>query len=170
VTVFDHSLVPAGLKDPAFLATLAAEHGTPLFVYDEDELRARCRDYVANFGDGNVAYAGKAFLCTAMARLVEEEGLHLDIATGGELHVAMHAGFPPERIVVHGNNKSVEELDLALAVEAGRIVVDSFDELDRLEQLAAARGDRPQVLVRVTPGVEAHTHEFIETGTDDSST
>jgi diaminopimelate decarboxylase len=168
VTVFDHSLVPAGLKDPSFLAALAAEHGTPLFVYDEDDLRARCQDYVANFGDGNVAYAGKAFLCTAMARLVDEEGLHLDVATGGELHVALHAGFPPERIVVHGNNKSVEELDLALAVEAGRIVVDSFDELDRLEQLAGARGDRPQVLVRVTPGVEAHTHEFIETGTDDS--
>jgi diaminopimelate decarboxylase len=168
VTVFDHSLVPAGLKDPALLAALAAEHGTPLFVYDEDDLRARCRDYVANFGDGNVAYAGKAFLCTAMARLVDEEGLHLDVATGGELHVALHAGFPTDRIVVHGNNKSVEELDLALAVDAGHVVVDSFDELDRLEGLAAARGDRPRVLVRATPGVEAHTHEFIETGTDDS--
>ena len=103
-----------------------------------------------------------------MARLVAEEGLDLDVATGGELHVALHAGFPAERIVLHGNNKSSDELRAALDAGVGRIVVDSFDELDRLEELAARGRAAPRVLVRVTPGVEAHTHEYIETGTDDS--
>ena len=96
------------------LVGLAEEHGTPLFVYDEDDLRARCRKYVAAFGADRVAYAGKAFLCVAMARLVAEEGLHLDVATGGELHVALHAGFPAERLIFHGNNKSDAELTLSL--------------------------------------------------------
>jgi diaminopimelate decarboxylase len=150
------------------LDALAADLGTPLFVYDEDDLRRRCREYAGLFGAGSVAYAGKAFLCVAMARLVAEEGLHLDVATGGELHVALHAGFPPERIVFHGNNKSTPELTAALDAGVGRIVADSFDELDRLERLATERSARPSVLVRVTPGVEAHTHEFIETGTLDS--
>ena len=103
-----------------------------------------------------------------MARLVAEEGLDLDVATGGELHVALHAGFPPERIVFHGNNKSTAELAAALEAGVGRIVVDSFDELDRLERSSARVCPRPRVLVRVTPGVEAHTHEYIETGTEDS--
>src|SRR3954471_13723684 len=114
------------------LVGLAAEFGTPLYVYDEDELRDRCRHYRAGFGEGGVAYASKAFLCTAMARLVAEEGLDLDVATGGELHVALQAGFPAERIVFHGNNKSSDELRAALAAGVGRIVVDSFDELERL--------------------------------------
>ena len=164
----DRTLVPPALQDPGMLEALAAELGTPLFVYDEDDLRRRCREYVSTFGAGNVAYAGKAFLCVAMARLAAEEGLHLDVATGGELHVALHAGFPPERIVFHGNNKSTAELTAALDAGVGRIVADSFDELDRLERLANERSARPSVLVRVTPGVEAHTHEFIETGTLDS--
>ncbi len=163
----DRALVPPGLQDADALESFAAEYGTPLFVYDEDDLRRRCRAYLAHFGEGNVAYAGKAFLCTAMARLVGEEGLHLDVATGGELSVATRAGFPAERIVFHGNNKSVEELTQALEAGVGRIVVDSFDELDRLERLAPQHR-APVVLVRVTPGVEAHTHEFIETGTEDS--
>ena len=149
------------------LAGLAAELGTPLYVYDEDELRARCRAYRAAFGAG-VAYASKAFLCTAMARLVDEEGLDLDVATGGELHVALHAGFPAARIVMHGNNKSNGELRAALDAGVGRIVVDSFDELDRLDDLVARAPEPVALLVRVTPGVEAHTHEYIETGTDDS--
>src|SRR5204862_2543746 len=102
-----------------------------------------------------------------MARLVAEEGLDLDVATGGELHVALHAGFPAERIVFHGNNKSSDELRAALAAGVGRVVVDSFDELERLEQLARD-GAAATVLVRVTPGVEAHTHEYIKTGTEDS--
>ena len=147
---------------------LAAEFGTPVFAYDEEHLRARCREAVASFGSRAV-YATKAFLCTAMARLVYEEGMGLDVATGGELHVALAAGVPGERLTMHGNNKSVHELELAIDAGVGHIVVDSFDELDRLERLTAtASGDRVQILLRVTPGVEAHTHEFIATGQDDS--
>ncbi|MBV9953336.1 MAG: alanine racemase, partial [Acidimicrobiia bacterium] len=149
------------------LGALADEHGTPLFVYDEDHLRARCREAVAAFGDG-VAYATKAFLCRAMAALAHEEGMHLDVATGGELHVARAAGVPAARLVLHGNNKSLDELRRARHAGVGRIVVDSFDELDRLDALHAADGLRPPVLLRVTPGVEAHTHEFVRTGQDDS--
>ena len=164
----DRALVPAALQDAGALEALAQEHGTPLFVYDEDELRRRCREYIAHFGAGNVAYAGKAFLCTAMARLVADEGLHLDVATGGELHVALRAGFPADRIIFHGNNKSMDELTRAFDAGVGRVVADSFDELDRLERLVSRRPTNPDVLVRVTPGVEAHTHELIETGTDES--
>jgi len=146
---------------------LAAEHGTPLFVYDEDHLRARCREAVAAFGDG-VAYASKAFLCVAMARLAHEEGMHLDVATGGELHVALAAGVPADRLVLHGNNKSTAELRMAREAGVGRIVVDSFDELERLAALHAEDGIVPKVLIRATPGVEAHTHEFVRTGQIDS--
>jgi diaminopimelate decarboxylase len=160
---FDVTLVPPGLRD-LDLESLAQRYGTPLFVYDEVELRRRCRAYVDAFGTGSVAYAGKAFLCRAMVRLVDEEGLHLDVATGGELHVALHAGFPPERIVFHGNNKSDDEVTAARDAGVGRVVADSFDELGRLERL----GFPGDVLVRVTPGVEAHTHEYIETGTERS--
>jgi diaminopimelate decarboxylase len=159
----DGSLAIAGCSTLA----LAAEFGTPLFVYDEAHLRARCREAVEVFGDG-VAYATKAFLCLAMARLVHEEGLCLDVATGGELHVALAAGVPAERLVLHGNNKSMDELRQARQVGVGRIVVDSFDELDRLDRLHAQDGLAPQVLVRATPGVEAHTHEFVRTGQIDS--
>jgi diaminopimelate decarboxylase len=118
-----------------------------------------------------VAYATKAFLCRAMARLAYEEGMQLDIASGGELHTALSAGVPADRLVLHGNNKSVAELEAALMAGVGRIVVDSFDEIARLGQLLngpAQRPDRPQVLVRVTPGVEAHTHEFVRTGQEDT--
>jgi len=149
------------------VAQLAEQFGTPLFVYDEAQLRARCREAVAAFGDG-VAYATKAFLCRAMARLAHEEGMHLDVASGGELAVALAAGVPPERIVLHGNNKSDEELAVARAAGVGRIVVDSFDELDRLERLHAVDGIVSKVLLRITPGIEAHTHEFVMTGQDDS--
>ena len=146
---------------------LAERFGTPLFVYDEAHLRARCREAVAAFGDG-VAYAAKAFLCLAMARLVHDEGMHIDVATGGELHVALAAGVPADRLVLHGNNKSVEELRVAREAGVGRIVVDSFDELERLAVLHAEDGRRPKVLIRATPGVEAHTHEFVRTGQLDS--
>ena len=149
------------------LLELTEEFGTPLLVYDEEHLRARCRETRSAFGDG-AAYAAKAFLCRAMARLVAEEGLHLDVATGGELYAALDAGFPPERLVVHGNNKSLLELTEALEAGAGRIVIDSFDELDRLEALARSLSMRPRVLIRVTPGVEAHTHHYVETGGEDS--
>lgn len=146
---------------------LAAEFGTPLFVYDEQHLRDRCREAVSVFGDG-VAYATKAFLCSAMAKLAHEEGMQLDVATGGELHVALHAGVPAERLVLHGNNKSMRELRMAVDAGIGRIVVDSFDELDRLDALHADTGVAPKVLLRLTPGVKAETHDYIATGHDDS--
>ncbi|MBL6619713.1 MAG: diaminopimelate decarboxylase [Ilumatobacteraceae bacterium] len=151
------------------LGALVEEFGTPLFVYDEDHLRGRCREAVAAFGAGRVIYATKAFLCRAMARLAYEEGLLLDVSTGGELHVALAAGVPASACVLHGNNKSEEELRFAIEAGIGRIIVDSFDELDRLERLhQAGLGPVPDVLIRVTPGVHAHTHEFISTGQDDS--
>jgi diaminopimelate decarboxylase len=150
------------------LLELAAEFGTPLFVYDEAHLRARCREAVGAFGVGNVAYATKAFLCAGMARLAHEEGCLLDVATGGELHVALTAGVPADRLVLHGNNKSLDELRRACTVGEHRIVVDSFDELDRLDALHAEGVPTPAVHLRLTPGVEAHTHEFIRTGQDDS--
>jgi diaminopimelate decarboxylase len=146
---------------------LAAEFGTPLFAYDEGHLRASAREAVAAFGAG-ATYASKAFLCRAIARLVHEEGMAIDVATGGELAVALAAGVPADRLHLHGNNKSVAELRQALQAGVGRIIVDSDDELDRLEALAAEGLRRPQVLLRVTPGVKAETHEFISTGQDDS--
>jgi diaminopimelate decarboxylase len=146
---------------------LAAEYGTPLFVYDEAHLRAHCRQAVEAFGPG-VAYATKAFLCSAMAKLAYEEGMDLDVATGGELHVALAAGVPADRLVMHGNNKSSSELTMALEARVGRIVVDSFDEMDRIDRLVVNGLPRPKVLVRVNPGVEAHTHEYLQTGVVDS--
>jgi diaminopimelate decarboxylase len=149
------------------LDDLAQRFGTPLYVYDEAELRGRCREYVTAF-PGGVAYASKAFLCSAMARLVADEGLDIDVATGGELNLALHAGVAPARVVFHGNNKSETELEAALRVGVGRIVADSFAELDRLEVLVAGGYPAPAVMVRVTPGIEAHTHEYLETAIDDS--
>ena len=146
---------------------LAREFGTPLFVYDEAHLRARCREAVAAFGPG-VNYATKAFLCTAMARLAVDEGCNLDVSTGGEYHVARAAGVPAERLVMHGNNKGLDELRRALSEGIGRVVIDSFDEIDRIEALVAEGLPAPKALLRITPGVEAHTHEFIRTGQDDS--
>jgi diaminopimelate decarboxylase len=149
------------------LDDLATEFGTPLFVYDETHLRNRCREAVAEFGTGNVIYATKAFLCKAMARLAHEESLMLDVATGGELYVARAAGVPADRCVMHGNNKSEDELRYAVTEGVRHIVVDNFDEIDRLESILVG-GSRARVQVRVTPGIHAHTHEFISTGQDDS--
>ncbi len=147
---------------------LAAEYGTPLFVIDEDDFRARCREIAAAFGGGhNVHYAGKAFLCSEIARWVDQEGLSLDVASGGELAVALHAGFPAERIAFHGNNKSVDELTTAVKVGVGHIVLDSITEIDRLDTIAGEAGVVQDVLLRVTVGVEAHTHEFIATAHED---
>ena len=167
VTAPDGHLAVGGLD----LLELAERFGTPLFVYDEEHLRARCREAVAAWGDG-VAYATKAFLCLAMARLAHEEGMWLDVSTGGELHVALAAGVPATRLVLHGNNKSDDELSRALGLGVGRIVVDSFDEIGRLSRLvptSVSRGaGRQAVMIRVTPGVEAHTHDFVRTGQEDS--
>jgi len=146
---------------------LAEQFGTPLFVYDEEHLRARCREAVAAFGVG-VNFATKAFLCKAMARLAAEEGCNLDVSTGGEYHVARSAGVPADRLVLHGNNKSTAELRRAMSEGIGRIIIDSFDEIDRIEALVAEGLPVPKALIRVTPGVEAHTHEFVRTGQDDS--
>ncbi|MFY1673033.1 diaminopimelate decarboxylase [Plantactinospora sp. WMMB334] len=159
----DGALEVAGLG----VRELAAEFGTPAYVLDSDDLRSRCRDFRAAFPDEDVYYAGKAFLCRAVVRVVAEEGLHLDVCSGGELAVALAAGMPPDRIGFHGNNKSPAELARAVDAGVGRIVVDSFQEIDRLTALARERGVRPGVLVRVTVGVEAHTHEFIATAHED---
>ena len=154
----------AGVK----LTDLAHEYGTPLFVIDEDDFRGRCREIAAAFGGGaNVHYAAKAFLCSEIARWINEEGLSLDVSTGGELAVALHADFPPERIVFHGNNKSVAELTAAVKAGIGHVVVDSMIEIERLDAIAGEAGIVQDVLVRVTVGVEAHTHEFISTAHED---
>jgi diaminopimelate decarboxylase len=146
---------------------LAQEYGTPAYLLDEEDLRARCREFAAAFGDADVYYAGKSFLCRAVVRVIEEEGLFLDVCTGGELAVALAAGFPAERIGFHGNNKSLSELSQAVEVGVGRIIVDSFEEIARLHEISEKSGKRPAVLVRVTVGVEAHTHEFIATAHED---
>ncbi|MBS4727311.1 diaminopimelate decarboxylase [Mycobacterium sp. SM1] len=150
------------------LTQLAREYGTPLFVVDEDDFRSRCRDIAAAFGGPqNVHYAAKAFLCTEIARWVDDEGLSLDVCTGGELAVALRAHFPVKRIVLHGNNKSLAELSMAVAARIGLVVVDSMAEIERLDAIAADAGVVQDVLVRVTVGVEAHTHEFIATAHED---
>lgn len=147
---------------------LADQYGTPLFVIDEDDFRSRCREVAEAFDGGeNVHYAAKAFLCTEVARWVEQEGLSLDVASGGELAVALHAGFPAQRIALHGNNKSVRELTDAVRAGIKYIVLDSMTEIDRLDAVAAAAGIVQDVMVRVTVGVEAHTHEFIATAHED---
>ncbi|MFD2421035.1 diaminopimelate decarboxylase [Amycolatopsis pigmentata] len=147
---------------------LAETYGTPLFVIDEDDFKTRCAEHARAFGDPSlVHYAGKAFLCTEVARWVAEEGLSLDICSTGELAVALRAGFPPKRIAFHGNNKSSAELELAVEAGIGVIVVDSFFEIARLADVAARLDVVQQVLVRVTVGVEAHTHEFIATAHED---
>ncbi len=146
---------------------LVAEFGTPAFVLDEDDFRRRARAYRTAFGQADVYYAAKAFLCTAIARWVAEEGLGLDVSTGGELAVALRADFPAERVLFHGNNKSVAELRRAVRAGVGRVVVDSFAEIERLAAVAAGEAVRQKVMVRVTVGVEAHTHEFIATAHED---
>lgn len=160
----DDSLSIGGVR----VAELAAQYGTPLFVYDEDHLRARCRAAVNAFGAGNVVYATKAFICGAMARLAHEEGLLLDVATGGELHTVLHAGVPASSCVLHGNNKSLDELRMAIAAGIDHIVVDSFDEIDRIEKLHADGLPVVRIQLRITPGVHVHTHEYVSTGQDDS--
>jgi diaminopimelate decarboxylase len=152
---------------------LAETYGTPLFVCDEDDLRSRCADYREAFGaEAGVFYAAKAFCSRAVLRWVSDEGLGVDVCTGGELEVALSAGVQPEMITLHGNNKSLAELSRAVAAGVGHIVVDSFEEIARLAYVAehgrpGTPQRRPRVLVRVTTGVEAHTHEFMATAHDD---
>jgi diaminopimelate decarboxylase len=147
---------------------LAAQYGTPLFVVDEDDFRARCREMAAAFGaPERVHYASKAFLCGEIARWVADEGLSLDICSGGELAIALAAGFPADRIAMHGNNKSVAELEAGVSAGVEHVVLDSNIEIDRLDAVAGSAGVVQDVLIRITVGVEAHTHEFIATAHED---
>ncbi|MFJ5719517.1 diaminopimelate decarboxylase [Streptomyces sp. NPDC093149] len=147
---------------------LAEEFGTPAYILDESDFRARCRAWADAFGrDADVFYAGKAFLSRAVVRWLKEEGLNLDVCSGGELTCALDAGMPAERIAFHGNNKTVEEIERAVTVGVGRIVLDSFQEIARVAHVAQRLGKRQRVQIRVTVGVEAHTHEFIATAHED---
>ncbi|WP_418059559.1 diaminopimelate decarboxylase [Pimelobacter simplex] len=156
-------LVVGGLP----IADLVAEHNTPAYVLDEDDFRGRARAFRDAFADYDVYYAGKAFLSVAVARWVAEEGLHLDVCSAGELTVALRAGVEPARIGYHGNNKTVAELRRAVSAGVGRIIVDSFQEVERLAMVAADTGLPARAMVRVTAGVEAHTHEYIATAHED---
>ncbi|WP_246942343.1 diaminopimelate decarboxylase [Bacillus pinisoli] len=153
-------------------ATLAKEFGTPLYVYDVALIKERARGFRKTFEELNikaqVAYASKAFSSIAMFQLVEEEGLSLDVVSGGELYTALAAGFPAERIHFHGNNKSPYEIEMALNAEIGCFVVDNFYELSLLEDICRQLQKKTQILIRVTPGIEAHTHDYILTGQEDS--
>ncbi|WP_231631927.1 diaminopimelate decarboxylase [Streptomyces clavuligerus] len=147
---------------------LAEEFGTPAYILDEDDFRARCRAWADAFGPGaDVFYAGKAFLSRAVVRWLHEEGLNLDVCSGGELLTALDAGMPADRIAFHGNNKSLEEIERAVRAGVGRIVLDSFQEIARVAHVAQGLGVRQRVLIRITVGVEAHTHEFIATAHED---
>ncbi|MFE4572281.1 diaminopimelate decarboxylase [Paenibacillus chitinolyticus] len=151
---------------------LAARYGTPLYVVDEALVRRRCREFVDAFQASGlkfqVAYASKAFCVMAMCRIIAEEGLSLDVVSDGELFTALQAGFPPERIHFHGNNKTPAEIEMALDAGIGCFVVDNFTELRMLDAIAGSKGKRVPILLRITPGVEAHTHEYISTGQIDS--
>ncbi len=149
------------------LRDLVAEHGSPAYVLDEADFRGRARKFREGFTDYDVYYAGKSFLCTAVARWVAEEDLCLDVCSAGELTVALRAGFDPARLGYHGNNKTTPELRRAVEVGVGRVVVDSFTEIDRLTEVTAVLGRTAAVMVRVTAGVEAHTHEYIATAHED---
>ncbi|MEV7277173.1 diaminopimelate decarboxylase [Streptomyces sp. NPDC093111] len=171
----DLSVWPAGTEERPHgrlavggvpLDELAESHGTPLYVLDEAEVRERCRTYRDAFPEADVHYAAKAFLCRALAHWVEEEGLGLDVCSAGELELAVTTGFPPERILLHGNAKSPEDLRTALRLGVGRIVIDSPAEIARIAA-AVGPGERQRVMLRVTPGISAGGHAKIRTGSDD---
>lgn len=151
---------------------LAAEFGTPLYVIDEAAIRQNCRAFLKAFRDRyprvEVYYASKAFLCTALCRVIREEGLKMDVASGGELYLALKAGFPPEHLALHGNNKSEEELRMALEAGVGRIVVDNEYELDLLDPMLAGRTEPVEILIRAAPGIDPQTHKLIRTGQVDT--
>lgn len=151
---------------------LAHQFGTPLYIYDESHIRQQCRQFIDAFksyaGNAQVAYASKAFSTVAMCQLVEEEGLLLDVVSGGELYTALQANYPAHKIHFHGNNKTVDELEMALDAQIGCFIVDNFYELKLLHDLAFKREQKVNILLRVSPGVEAHTHEYITTGQEDS--
>ncbi len=151
---------------------LVKKYGTPLYIYDEALIESKCREFHEALRETGmkyqVAYASKAFLCVEQARLIEREGLCLDVVSGGELYTALQAGYPAEKIHFHGNNKTIEEIEEALNAKIGCFVVDNFFELEVLQALAEQRNEEVLILLRVTPGVEAHTHEYVMTGQEDS--
>ena len=152
---------------------LAEKYGTPLYVFDEDGIRENCRAYVKSIEDnygGNclVLYASKAFSCLAMYRIAKEEGLGVDVVSGGELYTANKAGFPMNRVYFHGNNKTIEEIKLGIALDVGVFVVDNLCELEHIDYFAALEHKKVDVMLRIKPGIDAHTHSFIRTGQIDS--
>jgi diaminopimelate decarboxylase len=180
-STFNLSLFPAtaGINEPGHLTIggcdtvqLAAEYGTPLYIFDEQGLRDKCREYQTEFRkfypDTTVLYASKAFLNPALARLFCEEGMGLDVVSGGEISIARSVGFPPGKVYFHGNNKSADEVRMALQWGVGRIVVDSFYELDLVGRLAKEAGVKAAILLRINPGIDPHTHRKIATGNIDS--
>ena len=150
---------------------LAKEYGTPLYIMAEDEIRKRLREVKVNHIDkygGFAVYAGKAFLNKEMCRIVKSEGLGLDVVSGGELYTAASGGFPMENVIFHGNNKSLDELQMAVELNVGRIVADNFYELENLEKIAEHKNKKLEVLIRISPGIDTHTHNYIQTGQVDS--
>lgn len=152
---------------------LAQKYGTPLYVFDEELIRKTMREYRESIekyynGNGKVLYASKAFSCKEMYRICREEGIGADVVSGGEIYTAVSAGFNPSDFMFHGNNKTYDELDYAVKVGVGRIVVDNFSELSNLEELAKKYGKEINVLLRIKPGIDVHTHEYIKTGQIDS--
>jgi diaminopimelate decarboxylase len=158
--------------DKCDLRNLSQKYGTPCYVYSESIIRKKCREYIKSFSQRKVnfeiLYAGKAFLTKTMCNILKEEDLSLDVASGGELYTALSAGFPPEKIFFHGNNKSKEEIDFALRENVGTMMVDSEYELNMIEQIAERLKTQIKIMIRVTPGIDTHTHKYIQTGQVDS--
>ena len=158
--------------DQCELIKLAQKYGTPCYIFSENIIRKKCRQYTSAFSKRNidfeVIYAGKAFLVKAMCNILKEEGLSLDVSSGGELYTALSAGFPPEKIFFHGNNKSQEEIEFALKEKVGTMMVDSEYELDLIDQIAESLNTKVKIILRVTPGIDTHTHKYIQTGQVDS--
>ena len=158
--------------DHCDLKKISQKYGTPCYVYSENLIRNKCQEYTRSFSKNNIdfeiLYASKAFLVKAMAHILYDEGLSLDIASGGELYIALSANFPPEKIFFHGNNKSKAEIEFALKEKIGTIMVDNEDELETIEQIAEKLNTEVKIIIRVTPGIDTHTHKHIQTGQVDS--
>jgi diaminopimelate decarboxylase len=152
--------------------SLVEKYSTPLYVFDEDLIRENCRKYYKSFKvkeNGNrVSYAGKAFLTLAMCKLVNEEGLNLDVVSGGELYTAYKSGYPTEKIYFHSNNKTIDEINMGIDLGVGYFVADNIYEVEKINEISASKGKIQKILLRITPGIEAHTHEYIKTGQLDS--
>lgn len=150
---------------------LVKEFKTPLYVMDEELVRDRCRRYYKSFEAdkaNKVTYAGKAFLTLAMCQIINSEGLYLDVVSDGELYTALKSGFPMEKVYFHGNNKTLDEIDMGVKLGVGKFVVDNFYEMEKINSAAKKYGKIQEILLRVTPGIEAHTHDYIKTGQIDS--